>query len=122
MAHCSEASDGTLFGFVEVDLRSHADGCNPSKPVGYIEGYVAEHYRQQGVGRKLLEVAEAWARTHNWFEIASDATIDNEGSNAPTRPWVMRLWTAACVTGRGFEESRNGGDRGAEICIFAMEA
>jgi hypothetical protein len=39
----AEASDGTLVGFLEVDLRSHADGCNPSRPVGYIEGwYVSE--------------------------------------------------------------------------------
>jgi aminoglycoside 6'-N-acetyltransferase I len=77
----AEASDGELLGFVEVDLRSHADGCNPSKPVGYIEGwYVAKHYRQRGVGRKLLEEAEAWARSHNCLEIASDATIDNERS------------------------------------------
>jgi len=77
----AEARDGTLLGFVEVDLRSHADGCNPSKPVGYIEGwYVAEPYRQQGVGRKLLAEAEEWARNHNCVEIASDATIDNERS------------------------------------------
>jgi aminoglycoside 6'-N-acetyltransferase I len=77
----AEASDGELLGFVEVDLRSHADGCNPSKPVGYIEGwYVAKHYRQRGVGRKLLEEAQAWARSHNCLEIASDATIDNERS------------------------------------------
>ena len=77
----AEARDGTLLGFVEVDLRSHADGCNPLKPVGYIEGwYVAEHCRQRGVGRKLLGEAEAWARSHNCFEIASDATIDNERS------------------------------------------
>ena len=76
-----EASDGTLLGFVEVDLRSHADGCDPSKAVGYIEGwYVAEPYRQQGVGRKLLAEAEEWARNHNCMEIASDATIDNERS------------------------------------------
>ncbi|HEY7353013.1 MAG TPA: GNAT family N-acetyltransferase [Terriglobales bacterium] len=77
----AEAGDGTLQGFVEVDLRSHADGCNPSKPVGYIEGwYVAEEYRRQGVGRKLLAMAEDWARNHNCVEIASDATIDNERS------------------------------------------
>jgi aminoglycoside 6'-N-acetyltransferase I len=77
----AEARDGTLLGFVEVDLRSHADGCNPLKPVGYIEGwYVAEHCRHRGVGRKLLGEAEAWARSHNCFEIASDATIDNERS------------------------------------------
>jgi len=74
-------TDGTLVGFVEVDLRSHADGCNPSKPAGYIEGwFVAEQHRQRGVGRKLLAKAEEWARLHNCVEIASDATIDNERS------------------------------------------
>ena len=36
----AEASDRILAGFVEVDLRSHADGCNPARPVGYIEGLV----------------------------------------------------------------------------------
>ena len=50
----AEASDGRLVGFLEVDLRSHADGCNPSQAVGYIEGwYVAEDHRHRGVGRKL---------------------------------------------------------------------
>ena len=74
----AEASDGALVGFVEVDLRSHADGCNPAQPVGYIEGwYVAEAYRQQGVGRMLLAHAEDWARGHTCVEIASDAVIDN---------------------------------------------
>src|SRR5215831_19901902 len=44
----AEASTGKLVGFVEVDLRSHADGCNPSQPVGYIEGwYLAEDYRRR---------------------------------------------------------------------------
>ncbi len=75
----AEASDGTLVGFLEVDLRSHADGCNPSQPVGYIEGwYVTEDHRHSGVGRKLLANAEDWARSHGCFEMASDATIDNE--------------------------------------------
>ena len=54
----AEGTDG-LVGFVEVDLRSHADGCNPSTPVGYIEGwYVVEQHRLQGLGRKLLAKAE----------------------------------------------------------------
>jgi aminoglycoside 6'-N-acetyltransferase I len=75
----AEASDGTLVGFLEVDLRSHADGCNPSQPVGYLEGwYVAEGHRQRGVGRKLLAQAEDWARSHRCVEMASDAIIDNE--------------------------------------------
>ena len=34
----AEESDGRVVGFIEVDLRSHADGCNPSRPVAYIEG------------------------------------------------------------------------------------
>jgi aminoglycoside 6'-N-acetyltransferase I len=75
----AEGSDGILVGFLEVDLRSHADGCNPSQPVGYIEGwYVAEDHRHRGVGRKLLAKAEDWARSHRCVEMASDAIIDNE--------------------------------------------
>jgi aminoglycoside 6'-N-acetyltransferase I len=77
----AEASDRTLVGFLEVDLRSHADGCNPVRPVGYIEGwYVAEDHRHRGIGRKLLAEAEDWARSHGCLEMASDTWIDNEVS------------------------------------------
>jgi aminoglycoside 6'-N-acetyltransferase I len=77
----AEAPDRTLAGFVEVDLRSHADGCNPSRPVGYVEGwYVAEGYRQRGIGGQLLVAAENWARQQGCAEIASDTWIDNEVS------------------------------------------
>jgi aminoglycoside 6'-N-acetyltransferase I len=77
----AEASDRILAGFVEVDLRSHADGCNPARPVGYIEGwYVAEDHRHRGMGRKLLAAAEDWARRQGCVEMASDTWIDNEVS------------------------------------------
>lgn len=77
----AEASDGTLVGFLEVDLRSHADGCNPAQPVGYVEGwYVVEDFRCCGLGRRLLAKAEDWARRLGCIEIASDALIDNEVS------------------------------------------
>ena len=77
----AEASDGTLVGFLEVDLRSHADGCNPAQPVGYVEGwYVVEDFRLCGLGRRLLAKAENWARSHGCIEMASDALIDNEVS------------------------------------------
>jgi aminoglycoside 6'-N-acetyltransferase I len=77
----AEASDRTLAGFLEVDLRSHADGCDPSRPVGYIEGwYVAETYRHRGIGKKLLAAAEDWARSQGCVEVASDTWIDNEVS------------------------------------------
>ena len=75
----AEANAGTLVGFLQVDLRSHADGCNPSRPVGYIEGwYVTEDHRHCGVGRMLLAKAEGWARGHRCLEMASDVLIDNE--------------------------------------------
>ena len=76
-----EDSNGCIAGFLEVDLRSHADGCNPSRPVGYVEGwYVAEDHRHKGIGKKLLAAAEDWARKQGCVEIASDTWIDNEVS------------------------------------------
>jgi len=77
----AETSNQTLVGFLEIDLRSHADGCNPSRPVGYVEGwYVAESHRHRGIARKLLAEAEDWARSQRCVEIASDTWIDNEAS------------------------------------------
>jgi hypothetical protein len=35
----AETDNGELMGFLEVGLRSHADGCNPSRPVGFVEGW-----------------------------------------------------------------------------------
>jgi aminoglycoside 6'-N-acetyltransferase I len=70
-----------IVGFLEADLRSHADGCNPAQPVGYIEGwYVAEEHRHKGIAKKLLAAAEDWAHSHGCIEMASDTWIDNEVS------------------------------------------
>lgn len=75
----AEASDGSLIGFLEVRLRSHADGCNTSHPVGYVEGwYVAADHRLRGIGAKLLSAAEDWARSQGCSELASDALISND--------------------------------------------
>jgi aminoglycoside 6'-N-acetyltransferase I len=77
----AEASDRTLIGFVEADLRSHADGCDPSRSVGYVEGwYVLEIRRRSGIGRELVLAAENWARGHGCTEMASDTWIDNDVS------------------------------------------
>ena len=32
-----------IVGFVEVNLRSHADGCDPRQPVVFIEGWCTSH-------------------------------------------------------------------------------
>ena len=77
----AEAGDGSLAGFLEAALRSHADGCDPAQPVGYVEGwFVHEGHRGRGVGAALMRSAEVWARGRGCREMASDALIDNEGS------------------------------------------
>ncbi len=77
----AERPGGGLGGFLEVALRSRADGCE-STPVGYIEGwYVDEDLRRQGVGRALVEAAEAWARSKGCREMASDAELWNDTSH-----------------------------------------
>jgi aminoglycoside 6'-N-acetyltransferase I len=77
----SEDENGALIGFLEVGMRSHADGCNPARPVGFVEGwFVQDLFRNLGVGGELMRSAEDWARAQGCLEMASDALIDNEGS------------------------------------------
>ena len=77
----SRGEDGTLTGFIEVGLRSHADGCDTAQPVGFIEGwFVHEAYRKQGIGRALMHFAEDWSRRQGCREMASDTWIDDERS------------------------------------------
>jgi aminoglycoside 6'-N-acetyltransferase I len=77
----SEDERGALTGFLEVGLRSHADGCDTRRPVGFVEGwFVHEEYRGKGVGKELMDAAEEWARAQGCLEMASDARMDNAGS------------------------------------------
>jgi aminoglycoside 6'-N-acetyltransferase I len=74
----AEAPDGALAGFLEAGLRSHADGCDPTRPVGFLEGwFVAKGHRGKNLGRRLLLAAEEWARGKGCIEMASDTQIDN---------------------------------------------
>jgi aminoglycoside 6'-N-acetyltransferase I len=67
-----------LAGFVEVGLRSHANGCDPIRAVGFIEGwYVQPRERRKGVGRALFAAAERWCRSHGCREMASDTWSDH---------------------------------------------
>jgi aminoglycoside 6'-N-acetyltransferase I len=77
----AESEDGSLAGFLEAGLRSHADGCDPANPVGFVEGwYVAAKCRQQGIGAQLLAAAQDWARSQGCREMASDTWHDNDFS------------------------------------------
>ena len=106
----AETSNGVLAGFLEVDLRSHADGCNPSRPVGYVEGwYVAESHRHTGIGRKLLAVAEDWARSQGCVEMASDTWVDNEVSQRVHEALGYEWSTAVCITVRRCEMTQRPG-------------
>jgi aminoglycoside 6'-N-acetyltransferase I len=70
-------TDGRLAGFLELDHRKYAPGCEAS-PVAFIEGwYVDPWARGRGIGRALVESAEAAARSLGRHEIASDAEIEN---------------------------------------------
>jgi aminoglycoside 6'-N-acetyltransferase I len=82
----AEATDGKLVGFIEAGLRSHADGCDTSRPVGFVEGwFVQQEYRTLGLGRALMLSAENWARQQDAIEMASDALITEEGSHRAHR-------------------------------------
>jgi aminoglycoside 6'-N-acetyltransferase I len=79
----AEAENGAMIGFLEVGLRSHADGCDTRLPVGYVEGwFVREEHRRKGIGAALLRAAEDWARAHGCREMASDAILDNAVSES----------------------------------------
>jgi aminoglycoside 6'-N-acetyltransferase I len=71
-----------LCGFVEVSIRPYADGC-VTTDVGYLEAwYVDLDARGQGIGRALVTAAEAWARRQGCQEMASDADLTNNVSQA----------------------------------------
>jgi Acetyltransferase (GNAT) family len=95
----AEVSDGVLAGFLEVDLRSHADGCNPSRPVGYIEGwYVAENHRHKGIAGDFWPRQKTGHATRGALRWHRTPGSTMRCRNACMRRWGMRWWTAVCTT------------------------
>ena len=76
----ADRGGGRLGGFIEIGERAYAEGCETS-PVAFIEGwFVDEDLRRSGVGAKLVEAAEGWARSKGYREMGSDLLIDNDAS------------------------------------------
>jgi aminoglycoside 6'-N-acetyltransferase I len=72
--------NGRLAGFLEASIRPHAEDCE-TENVGYLEGwFVDSPYRRLGIGRRMVEAAEQWARTKGCREMASDAEVNNAAS------------------------------------------
>lgn len=79
-AFIAENEDGTPLGFVELTIRSHAEGCAPGN-IAYLEGwFVDPAFRGTGVGRALLAACEAWAKANDCREFASDSWSSNDES------------------------------------------
>jgi aminoglycoside 6'-N-acetyltransferase I len=81
----AEGSSGRPVGFAELSIRSYAEGCHSDR-VAYLEGWFVESpARRRGIGRALIEAAEASARVQGCIEFASDTQPSNEVGAAAHR-------------------------------------
>ena len=74
--------DGRQVGFIELWVRSYAEG-GPPEPSAYVEGlWVDPEHRRSGVASALLRQAEEWARAKGFKWLGSDAEAKNRDSHA----------------------------------------
>ncbi len=68
-------------GFLHLKVRhDHVEGSDEDA-VAYLEGiYLRKGYQKSGIGRKLIEIAEKWALSMGFKQLASDVEIDNQNS------------------------------------------
>lgn len=108
--------DRQIVGFCEVDLRSHADGCDPARPVVYLEGwYVAPERRgEESDARSSMPPRHGDARTAARRSHPTRGSTTT-GRSAPTRRSASKSSIAASTTARGCDEPRHQRDttRGA---------
>ncbi|HKL47226.1 MAG TPA: GNAT family N-acetyltransferase [Candidatus Izemoplasmatales bacterium] len=63
---------GVIIGFIELSIHQSAPGCHSNR-IGYLEGwYVCPTCRNKGIGKKLVEAGETWAKHKGCSEMASD--------------------------------------------------
>jgi aminoglycoside 6'-N-acetyltransferase I len=67
--------------FVHLSIRyDYVEGAT-DPPVAYVEGvYVQPKYQKQGIAKKLISVAEDWAKQKGLKQIASDTDLTNTPS------------------------------------------
>jgi len=84
---------GKIMGFIELSIRSYAEGCK-SRSVGYVEGmFVTPENRRGGISQELLQAGEHWALKQGCFEMASDCEIINRKSlPQPTNNSFSQDW------------------------------
>jgi len=76
------AFDEEAIGFIELSIRTYAEGCETDR-IAFVEGwYVDPGVRGTGVGAALIRAAEEWARLQGCTELASDTEADNASSTA----------------------------------------
>lgn len=70
-------NDNELQGFLELNIRSFAEG-SKNRGVPFIEAwFVDEAERNQGWGAQLMKAAEDWSLGKGFTELASDTELDN---------------------------------------------
>jgi aminoglycoside 6'-N-acetyltransferase I len=73
--------DRVPVGFIEGSIRADYVNGTETSPVGFVEGvYVDPAWRRRGVARQMYAAIGDWAKARGCRELASDALLDNEGS------------------------------------------
>jgi aminoglycoside 6'-N-acetyltransferase I len=72
-----------------------------------VEGwFVQEEFRNRGVGRELMRSAEDCPRDQGCLEMASDALMDNEGSQRAHEALGFDVVTDVCTFARGYNDAQ----------------
>lgn len=75
-----DAGGGRLCGFISVSARPWTEG-SQAQPVAHVEGWFVDALkRRRGIGTKLMQAAEHWARQRGFTELCSVAEVDNQTS------------------------------------------
>ena len=100
----SQAEDETLTGFIEVGLRSHADGCDTTRPVGFIEGWFVMKPSGQGIGAALLRSAEDWVANSGASRLPPTPGSTTKYPSSPIRPSATKSSTAASTSASRYKQ------------------